>query len=255
MQAPARRFVAAAGQAANTALARHAGRYPSPELAREGYVLRHGFLSADEAAAALADVERFADRSVNGTGVPGSKLRDRANRQTRDLNVRQLTGAERLSPTLRQLARSGRIEETMRELTGRALSVGGLTVQIDWPDTESKRGLHVDSHWPPTYKAFVYLTPVRGPENGPFSVVPGSHRHRVRKLTAIAGNYVRRRDRTDLDAAYSFAEARCLLGEPGTAIFADQRLAHAGWPGHVTGTRFMLVAYLYDAGVTPPKFL
>lgn len=38
--------------------------------------------------------------------------------------------------------------------------------------------------------------------------------------------------------------AQCLVARPGTAIFADQRLAHAGWPGHTTGTRFMLVAYL-----------
>jgi ectoine hydroxylase-related dioxygenase (phytanoyl-CoA dioxygenase family) len=119
-------------------------------------------------------------------------------------------------------------------------------VQIDWPDTETKRGLHVDSHWPPTYKTFIYLTPVTSPENGPFSVVPGSHRHRVKKVKAIAGNYLHHRLRTDLDFEYSLADARCLLGEPGTAIFADQRLAHAGWPGHTTGTRFMLVAYLYQ---------
>jgi ectoine hydroxylase-related dioxygenase (phytanoyl-CoA dioxygenase family) len=249
----ARGWSRAVSQAVNTALARGARSYHSPELAREGFVVRSGFLTASEAGAAYADVARFADRAVRRTGVPGSTLRDRADHQTRDLNVRQLSDAERLSPTLRALAESGRLEATMRELTGLDLGIGRLTVQIDWPDTVSKRGLHVDSHWPPTYKAFVYLTPVLGPQNGPFAVVPGSHRHRLRKLRAIVGNYLHSRNRTDLDDSYSLAEARCLLGEPGTAIFADQRLAHAGWPGHTTGIRFMLVAYLYRRSPDQPR--
>ena len=44
-------------------------------------------------------------------------------------------------------------------------------------------------------------------------------------------------------------------GGSGTAIFADQRLAHAGWPGHTDGTRFMIVAYLYRPDVEVPGFL
>jgi phytanoyl-CoA dioxygenase PhyH len=239
-------IVDTAGQMVNTALARGAASYPSADLARDGYVIEPGFLPVADAESALRDVQRFADPSVTETGVPGSRLTDRSNRQQRDLNVRVLDGPQHLSPVLQRLVESRRIEETMTRLTGRRMAVGRLTVQIDWPDTETKRGLHVDSHWPATYKTFIYLTPVSGPENGPFSVVPGSHRHRIKKLKAIAGNYLHHRSRTDLDFEYSLDDARCLLGEPGTAIFADQRLAHAGWPGHTTGTRFMLVAYLYE---------
>jgi hypothetical protein len=239
-------LVDTAGQVVNTALARGAGSYPSADLARDGYVVQPGFLPAADTESALRDVERFADRAITETGVPGSRLSDRSSRQERDLNVRVLDGPQHLSPMLQRLAESGRIEETMTRLSGRRMAVGRMTVQIDWPDTETKRGLHVDSHWPATYKAFLYLTPVTGPENGPFSVVPGSHRHRIKKVKAVAGNYLHHRSRTDLDFEYTLEDARCLLGEPGTAIFADQRLAHAGWPGHTTGTRFMLVAYLYD---------
>jgi Phytanoyl-CoA dioxygenase (PhyH) len=241
-------LVETAGQVVNTALARGAGSYPSVDMARDGYVIETAFLPAVEAESAKRDVERFADRGVTETGVPGSKLTDRSNRQHRDLNVRVLDGPQHLSPVIQRLVESGRIEETMTRLTGREMAIERLTVQIDWPDTETKRGLHVDSHWPPTYKTFIYLTPVTSPENGPFSVVPGSHRHRLKKVKAIAGDYLHHRSRTDLDFEYSLADARCLLGAPGTAIFADQRLAHAGWPGHTTGTRFMLVAYLYESG-------
>ena len=244
-----------ARQVGSTALARRARGYPDPGFARDGYAVREAFLDPAAATAIRADLDRYADRAVTRTGVPGTILRDRAKRQSRDLNVRQLVGAERLSAGIDELTRSGRIEATIRALTGLRLTLGAMTVQIDWPDTETKRGLHVDSHWPPTYKAFVYLTPVTAPEYGPFSVVPGSHRHRVKKLKAIAGDLLAGRDHTDLDHEYDLADARCLLGGPGTAIFADQRLAHAGWPGHTTGTRFMLVAYLYEPGVTPPKFL
>lgn len=235
-----------AGQAVNTALARRARSYPAARMARDGYVVQPNFLTASDAAAALADVARFGDRSVKRTWVPNTKLRDRADGQSRDLNVRQVSGAAHLSPTIRALMQSGRIEQTMQQLTGLALRIRRLAIQIDWPDTSTKRGLHVDSHWPPTYKTFIYLTPVATPENGPLAVVPGSHRDRAKKVAAIAGNCLRGRDCTDLDFAYSLRDTRCLLGAPGTAIFADQRLAHAGWPGHTSDVRFMLVAYLYE---------
>ena len=244
-----------ASQSANTVLATGARSYPSAALAANGFVVQPGFLPPDSVAAIMQDVGRFADRSIKETGVDRTHLRDRADKQEIDLNVRQLTGAQHLSRGINELYASGRIEATMSDLTGRQLAIGGMTVQIDWPDTRSKRGLHVDSHWPPTYKTFVYLTAVTGPENGPFSVVPGSHRDRLKKARAIAGNYLHHRKLTDLHAAYRISDATCLLGEPGTAIFADQRLAHAGWPGHTTGTRFMLVAYLYPRDVTAPAFL
>lgn len=81
------------------------------------------------------------------------------------------------------------------------------------------------------------------PEKGPFSVVPGSHRHGVK---AIAGNYHNHRSRTDLDCEHSLADTWCLLGSPGIAFFADQRLAHTGWPRHRIGTQFMLMVYPYE---------
>jgi hypothetical protein len=248
-------LVETAAQAVNTAIARGAGSYPSVDMARDGYVIDTTFLPAVDAESAMRDVERFADRGVTETGVAGTKVTDRSNRERRDRNVRVLDGAQHLSPVIQRLFDSGRIEQTMTRLTGREMAIERLTVQIDWPDTETKRGLHVDSHWPPTYKTFIYLTPVTGPANGPFSVVPGSHRHRVKKVKAIAGDYLHHRSHTDLDFEYSLADAQCLLGGPGTAIFADQRLAHAGWPGHTTGTRFMMVAYLYESGVQTRRFL
>jgi hypothetical protein len=250
-----RRAGQALGQGLNTALARGARSYASPALSQDGFVIEPGFLDADTARKILDDVARFGDRSVKQTGVDGAKLRDRADRQTIDLNVRQLTGAQHLSPGIDDLVTSGRVEHTMSELAGFRLALGGMTVQIDWPDTRTKRGLHVDSHWPPTYKCFVYLTDVTSPGNGPLSVVPGSHRHRIKKVKAIGGNYRAGRKPTDLHEEYRLEDARCLTGPSGTAIFADQRLAHAGWPGHTEGTRFMIVAYLYRPDVDVPGFL
>jgi hypothetical protein len=126
------------------------------------------------------------------------------------------------------------------------MAVGRVTVQVDWPDTETERGLHLDSYWPSTYEAFLYLTPVTGPENDPSP----SCRDRI----AIGSTGSRRSPATSYTidrgptstSSTPIEDARCLLGEPGTAIFADQRLAHASWPGQTTGTSFMLVAYFYD---------
>ena len=87
----------------------------------------------------MTDLQGFGERTVRTTGVAGTKLRDRAVKQSRDLNVRQLVSAERLSPTIDALYRSGRVEQVVSGLTGLDLRVGGMTVQVDWPDTETKR--------------------------------------------------------------------------------------------------------------------
>ncbi len=121
-------LVETAAQAVNTALARGASSYPSIDMARDGYVIDPAFLSASDAESAMRDVERFADRSITETGVPGSKLTDRSNRQLRDLNVRVLDNPQHLCPVIQQLAESGRIEETMTRLTGRRMAVGRLTL-------------------------------------------------------------------------------------------------------------------------------
>ena len=239
----------------HTALASGSGRYPSAALARDGFVVQPQFLDADAAGRLREALSYLAERTVKSVPAAGVAVRDRADRQDRDLNVRQVLNVDRLDPGVSALIPSERIDAAMRAFTGRDVRLGSMTLQVDWPDTETKRGLHVDSHWPVTFKAFLYLTDVTEPANGPFAAVPGSHRHRLRKLAAIVHNAARRKKLTDLDGAYRLDEARCLTGAAGTAIFADQRLAHAGWPGHTTGTRLMLVGYFYDATVEVPAFL
>ena len=91
-------LVDTAAQAVNTAIARGAGSYPSVDMARDGYVIESAFLPAVETELIMREVERFADRTVMETGVPGSKVTDRSNSQRRDLNVRVLDGAQHLSP-------------------------------------------------------------------------------------------------------------------------------------------------------------
>lgn len=255
LQSSVQRVLSSAEQGVSVATARRARSYPCPAMAANGYVVREDFLDLVDVETAMAAFAPYRDRRTVSAPTPESRVVDRDRRDGRDQQVRQLMRAETVSPILGDLFRSGRIEATMGELTGRVLSMGGMTVQIDWPDTSTKRGLHVDSHWPPTYKSFIYLSDVPDPQHGPFSVVPGSHRHRIRKVRAVLADHRHHRPRTDVDFEYSLAEAHCLTGPPGTAIFADQRLAHAGWPGHTTGVRFMVVSYLYEIGVHAPAFL
>lgn len=80
----------AAAQAMNTALARGARSYPSAALARDGFVVHTDFFARSETVAMMADLQRFGDRAVRTTGVAGTMVRDRADRQSRDLNARQL---------------------------------------------------------------------------------------------------------------------------------------------------------------------
>lgn len=161
-----------------------------------------------------------------------------------DHRLTRMMNAHHLNPLLARLAQERRFEELFEAQLGRRVLLRTVSIQVDEPDTVSKRGWHVDTYTPPTLKAFVYLTDVPDSEHGPYTVIPGSHRHLGRKLANRAINTISGRPATDLPLGYRNRDARLFTEPAGTAILSVQSLAHRGWPTHTKGTRFMIVAYL-----------
>jgi hypothetical protein len=162
----------------------------------------------------------------------------------RDQGVTQLMHAQDVDDDLRRLHDSGRIEAIFADRLGEPFVLESTTIQLDDPDTTTKRGFHVDRVTPPTFKLFIYLTDVPDLGNGPYTVVPGSHRHIVRKILNVAVNKSRRRQATDMGVTYRLAAGEPQLGGRGRTILSVQSMVHRGWPGHDRARRLVLIAYL-----------
>lgn len=119
----------------------------------------------------------------------------------------------------------------------------------------SGQGWHRDAfHF--QYKAMLYLSDT-GPDNGPFQILPGSHR----PLRVVRDTLVGRLDKPPSSRIRTEQIARLLAAEPdralslpgaaGTVILFDSSTIHRGMPIH-TGVRYALTNYFYPpAGLTP----
>jgi hypothetical protein len=161
-----------------------------------------------------------------------------------DTQISQLMNAQDLDLELGELARSGAIERMFSERLGIDVVLETVSIQLDDVDTKTKRGFHVDRMTPPTFKLFTYLTDVDGLDDGPYTVIPGSHRHVARKISNLVYNLRHGRTPTDMSRGYRDEAARNFIGKAGTTILSAQTLAHKGWHEHSNRRRLCLIAYV-----------
>ena len=100
------------------------------------------------------------------------------------------------------------------------------------------RGLHWDN-LNGFYKAFLYLGPVRRPDDGAYAYVPGTHQRldlirREARLNSLAG-------RREQDSFAFKGHEIPVLGEAGTVILSCQDGIHRGMPQRQGASRTMLV--------------
>ncbi len=216
----------------------------SGELRENGAVALPGLLplAACERLTKWCDLVLESDETFIG---PDTWLVRRINDfKGKDTQVRQIMNAHLVNPDLAAMARERLFENLLEDALGWPIRLESLTLQVDDPDVETKRGWHVDRFTPPTFKAFVYLSDVDEAINGPYTVIPGSHRHVLRKIVNLVGNAATGAPRTDLRLCYNKSEPRLFTGPAGTGVLSVQTIAHRGWPGHAERRRYMIVAYM-----------
>ncbi len=157
-----------------------------------------------------------------------------------DLCVKQIMNVHIIDPALSNLAQEGSIQRLFAERLGEPVSWIGFNIQIDGVDTKTKRGFHLDGAWPPLYKAFIYLTDVDAEGDGPYTVIPGSNRHVLRKgmgqfITMLSGG-----EHSDMPL-YSDKKCVRMLGKAGTLVLSTQDLVHKGWHNHFARDRYVLI--------------
>jgi hypothetical protein len=98
-----------------------------------------------------------------------------------DKKTWQIFNVQDLDDCARDLFDSGQVEELFRQRLDWPVTLQSCTIQVSGVEGRHRQPWHVDSYTPPTLKAFVYLNDVDEARFGPFSIVPGSHSHVIRR--------------------------------------------------------------------------
>jgi hypothetical protein len=157
-----------------------------------------------------------------------------------DLCVKQIMNVNIIDSKVNDLGQGGAIQRLFEERLGEPISWIGFSIQIDGVDTKTKRGYHLDGGWPPLYKAFVYLTDVDSEGDGPYTVIPASNRHVIRKATCQFINGYSGGEHSDMPL-YSDKKCVKMFGKAGTLVLSTQDLVHKGWHDHHARDRYVLI--------------
>jgi len=174
----------------------------------------------------------------------------------RDTKVKQIFNFDKLSDKLGDEFMN-KLSNTFEENLGEEVVIKTCTLQVDDPDTKTKRSWHTDKNPPPNFKAFVYLTDVQNEQQGPYCAIKGSHRWKYRRIFNVMINLITKSPKlTDMHHMVGNRNDH-YLAKKGTLVLSTQTLFHRGSPMHSEKTRFMLITYInsktYDNG-KPLKF-
>lgn len=223
---------------------------PRNDFTEQSHIVVPGFLDRDE----CARLVRLADEHLRGPShvVAGdcyTWVKEEAT-HGRNSSVREILNVNGIDERLAALLRSDRIQALFSEYLGERVEVLGFGIQLDEVDTTSKRGFHVDVLYPPLLKAFIYLNDVDEAGDGPYTIVPGSHRWWFRKFCNDVINACTTGARRDMSHFVPKSAARKVLAPAGTMILSTQDAIHKGWGNQWRNRRYALIAY----GVTAPHF-
>lgn len=227
-------------------------RQPINEFTIQGYEIIQDFLDKNECDRLIRVTNRYLRDQSYSINKDSYLLCRKDLLQGKDLEVQHIINAQEVDDKLSQLFHSHIIEEMFERQTGEKFQLRSITIRVDNPDTESKRGFHTDGVTPPVYKAFIYLSNVDDYGDGPYTVIPGSHRHTFRKIInylysqtiiflSISRDYTRK---DDIKLFYSDRQSVSIFGKAGTLIISNQQLVHKGWHQHDKNKRYALICYL-----------
>ncbi|HEX7132064.1 MAG TPA: phytanoyl-CoA dioxygenase family protein [Iamia sp.] len=165
-----------------------------------------------------------------------------------DSQVRAIMNINLVDDGVAELMASRTVQSLYEDRLRVGVEVRGFSLQVDGVDTKTKRDFHVDGLYPPVFKAFIYLTDVTEDGEGPYTIIPGSHRHYARKLANDVRNALRHGDRRrDMGSFIPRDRASKVLAPRGTMILSTQDSIHKGWQDHWKSPRFALIAHATTA--------
>jgi hypothetical protein len=216
------------------------------KLRSEGYVVIPGYYNAEQCAFAKSEIDRLICEQ------PDALQKDKTG------SDRRIFGGERASVAARAFH-----DDVFCSSIGKAYRRGPLknfsTLCARLTATEgnlgSGQGWHRDAFYF-QYKSMVYLSDV-GPDNGPFELLPGSHRVmnvvRDTLMGRLAPPPASRITEEQVARLLEYAPGRAvsLPAAAGTLVLFDSSTIHRGMPIK-TGTRYAMTNYFFaPENITP----
>ena len=227
-------------------------KQPVNSFTINGYVVINNFLSKSECSriASLANNYLRKDSYIVNNDecylICKKDIKDRAV----DQSVQQIFNAQSIDHKLNDLFNSGKLEKILEERIKQKVVLQSITIQVDHLDTDTKRGYHCDGVTPVSYKAFIYLNDVNKYGEGPYTVIPGSHKHLLKRLANYTCSFLlnsKGKGKHKLDNRllfYTDKQAISIFAEAGTLILSNQQSSHKGWHQHDEKERYCLIAFL-----------
>lgn len=221
---------------------------PDNAFTRDGFEVVPGVLdttSCDRLVAVADDLLR--DHSYRIEGDCYLSVRAEAGVEA-DTQVRAIMNVHLVDDEVDALMASRTVQTLYEERLGVPIEVRGFSLQVDGVDTTTKRDFHVDGLHPPIFKAFIYLTDVTEDGDGPYTIIPGSHRRHLRKAANDLRNAVLHGDRRrDMVAFIDRDAAVKVLAPQGTLVLSTQDAIHKGWQDQWKRPRYALIAHATTA--------
>jgi len=231
---------------------------PKTQFNKDGLIIIDNFLSESECDDLVELGKTKIEENVkSGLIADDVYLNIRADTEDGiDTKVKQIFNFDKLSDKLGDEFMN-KLSNTFEENLGEGVVIKTCTLQVDDPDTNTKRSWHTDKNPPPNFKAFVYLTDVQNEQQGPYCAIKGSHRWKYRRIINVIINVITKSPKLT-DMHYVVGNRNdYYLAKKGTLVLSTQTLFHRGSPMHSEKTRFMLITYInsktYDNG-KPLKF-
>ncbi len=219
--------------------------WPQSEFKKNGFETIQDFISPEECEYFINVANSYKKDKSYMIGDNAWFVNRSEKYENQDSKVSQLMNLQNLDDKANELFSSKKIEKLFLDRINEDLYIRSISIQIDKPDTSTKRSWHVDNTAPASYKAFIYLTDVLNENNGAYTVIQGTHKKNIRRWINTVLNYLSKKPLTDVNYFIGSDE----LGDEfkakrGTLIMSNQTLFHRGSPFHSEKTRYMMVIYL-----------
>jgi Phytanoyl-CoA dioxygenase (PhyH). len=171
--------------------ARYYRKLPDTEFNKDGLLIIDNFLSEGDCDL-LAELGKKTIDSHSKSGLISDEvyLNIRSDAEDgKDTKVKQIFNFDKLSENLGE-GFMKKLSETFETNLGEEVVIKTCTLQIDDPDTKTKRSWHTDKNPPPNFKAFIYLTDVENENQGPYCAIKGSHRWKYRRILNVIYNLI-----------------------------------------------------------------
>lgn len=222
--------------------------FPQNIFSQRGFLTIENALTFEECQEIIREVTKH-DLSESKIIVNDCYVMRRGQIQVFDKNVVQVINIDQLSPRLKQIISKLEIENYLRKLTNQDFNVVMSCLQIDYMDTISKRGFHIDGFKEPWFKAFIYLNDVNESGDGPLTIIPSSHLSPLKLAINVIWNNLRilklkkctENPKESMNLFFRDENAHKVLGKAGTMTLANVSCVHKGWNQHDKNDRYCLM--------------